>query len=201
NVTIDTGSGLLTLAPVLEGFGNAEIEVTARVDGGRAASTRFSLIVAMPTHAVFACGTGVETETGDTIPDSYTLFEAGQTRPLAVSPNGRYLFVANTPANCLEIYNIEQDTPRLISSVAVGLEPVAVAARTDTEVWVVNALSDSVSIVDIRHRPHVRQTLLVGDEPRDIVFAGPDRKAFITAAYRGQNHPSFSMNDIFTPGL
>ena len=34
-------------------------------------------------------------------------------------------------------------------SVPVGLEPVAVAARTDAEVWVVNHLSDSVSIVDV----------------------------------------------------
>ena len=34
-------------------------------------------------------------------------------------------------------------------SVPVGLEPIAVAARSNTEVWVVNHLSDSVSIVDV----------------------------------------------------
>src|SRR5437867_9966207 len=34
------------------------------------------------------------------------------------------------------------------------------------------------------------RTLLVGDEPRDIVFAGPGRRrAFITTAHRGQNIP------------
>src|SRR4030095_14091437 len=72
-------------------------------------------------------------------------------------------------------------------SVAVGLEPVAVAARTDTEVWVVNHLSDSVSIVDLSGPPRVIRTLLVGDEPRDIVFAGPGgTRAFITTAHRGQ---------------
>ena len=75
----------------------------------------------------------------------------------------------------------------------VGLEPVAVAARTDDEVWVVNRLSDSVSIVDIDHggmRGRVVRTLLVGDEPRDSVFAGPGKnRAFITTAHRGQNHP------------
>ena len=38
------------------------------------------------------------------------------------------------------------------ASVPVGLEPVAVAARTDGEVWVVNHLSDSVSIVDVASR-------------------------------------------------
>lgn len=201
NVSIDSGSGLISISSLSEEFGNADIEVSANVPGGHSTSTSFDLVVAMPTNPVFACGTSVESETGDTLPGSYTLFEFGQTRPLAVSPNGRYLFVTNTPANCLEIYNIEQDDPVLISSVAVGLEPIAVAAKSDTEVWVVNALSDSVSIVDIRDRPHVKQTLLVGDEPRDIVFAGPDQKAFITAAFRGQNHPTFTIDDMFTPGL
>ena len=43
-----------------------------------------------------------------------------------------------------------------------------------TEVWVVNHLSDSVSIVDVAAaRRASTRTLLVGDEPRDIVFAGP----------------------------
>lgn len=200
NVSIDDTSGELTIAPLSDQFGNADVEVIASVAGGHASSSRFALVVSMPQSPVFACGTGVETETGDTLPGSYSLFEFGQTRPLAMSPNGRYLFVANTPANCLEIYNVETDTPQLISSVAVGLEPVAVAARSDTEIWVVNGLSDSVSIVDIRDRPHVRQTLLVGDEPRDIVFDGSGR-AYITAAYRGQNHPGFSVQDLLTEGL
>lgn len=200
DVTIDPATGELTLAPLGDQFGNADIEVIATVPGGESSSTRFRLVVTMPDNPVFACGTGVETETGDTLPGSYTLFEFGQSRPLALSPNGRYLFVANTPANCLEIYNVESDSPELISSVAVGLEPVAVAARTDTEVWVVNGLSDSVSIVDIRDRPHVARTLLVGDEPRDIVFDGSGR-AYITAAYRGQNHPTFDIDDMLTEGL
>lgn len=200
DVSVDGSSGLITINPITDGFGNAEIEVVATVPGGQFSSTRFGLVVTMPNNPVFACGTGVETQTGDTLPGSYTLFEFGQARPLAMSPNGRYLFVTNTPANCLEIYNVETDTPQLISSVAVGLEPIAVAARTDTEVWVVNGLSDSVSIVDIRDQPHVTRTLLVGDEPRDIVFDGQGR-AYITAAYRGQNHPTFDIGDLFTEGL
>ena len=200
DVTIDPGTGELTIAALTDEFGNAEIEVFANVPGGHSSSTRFGLVVTMPDNPVFACGTGVETETGDTLPGSFTLFEFGQSRPVAISPNGRYLFLANTPANCLEIYNIETDDPQLISSVAVGMEPIAVAARSDTEVWVVNGLSDSVSVVDIRDRPHVTRTLFVGDEPRDIVFDAQGR-AYITAAYRGQNHPTFDIDDLFTEGL
>ncbi len=71
----------------------------------------------------------------------------------------------------------------------VGLEPVAVAVRGN-QVWVVNHLSDSISIVDVSGPPRVVRTLQVGDEPRDIVFAGPDNKwAFIATAHRGQNSP------------
>jgi YVTN family beta-propeller protein len=59
----------------------------------------------------------------------------------------------------------------------VGLEPVAVAARTNSEVWVSNLLSDSVSTISLSGTPHVTRTLLVGDEPRDIVFAGTPQRA------------------------
>lgn len=124
---------------------------------------------------------------------SYTLFESGQVRPIALSPNKRTLFVANTPDNKLEIYDVSDSDRALIhrTSVSVGLEPVAVAARSDKEVWVVNHLSDSISIVRLDGgRARVVRTLLVGDEPRDIVFAGSDRsRAFITTAHRGQNNP------------
>src|SRR5262249_17139323 len=78
-----------------------------------------------------------------------------------------------------------------VASAPVGLEPVAVAARTNGEVWVVNHLSDSVSVVDVSSDPpRVVRTLLVGDEPRDVVFAGPGRaRAFVACAHRGQNDP------------
>ncbi|HYL35785.1 MAG TPA: hypothetical protein VEV17_07730 [Bryobacteraceae bacterium] len=130
---------------------------------------------------------------------SYTLFESGQVRPLALSPDGSLLFAVNTPANHLEIFSIQWSADQSVApglspvaSVPVGLEPVAVAVRSATEVWVVNHLSDSVSIVDVSDLSAARvvRTLLVGDEPRDIVFAGPNfDHAYITTAHRGQNAP------------
>jgi DNA-binding beta-propeller fold protein YncE len=121
---------------------------------------------------------------------SFVTFESGQVRPLALSPDGTRLFAVNTPDNRLEIFDLTGGSPVHVGAVPVGLEPVAVAARTNGEVWVVNHLSDSVSIVDVSGVPRVVRTLLVGDEPRDIVFAGPGgNRAFITAAHRGQNRP------------
>ena len=124
---------------------------------------------------------------------AFTTFESGHVRPLAMSPDGSRLFAVNTPDDYLEIFEVSSVDGALIheASVPVGLEPVAVAARSNTEVWVVNHLSDSVSIVDVGATPpRVTRTLLVGDEPRDIVFAGTGgNRAFITAAHRGQNRP------------
>jgi DNA-binding beta-propeller fold protein YncE len=118
---------------------------------------------------------------------AFVAFESGPVRPVALSPDGQRLFVANTPNGTLEVIELRGPWPAVVASVPVGLEPVAVAARTPTEVWVVNHLSDSVTIVTLDGVPRVTRTLLVGDEPRDIVFAGNPPRAFITTAHRGQH--------------
>ncbi len=123
----------------------------------------------------------------------FVTFESGQVRPLALSPGKDRLYVTNTPDNRLEIYRVTDTGLSHAGSVSVGLEPVAVAVRGESEVWVVNHLSDSVSVVDVSNpeRARVTRTLLVGDEPRDIVFAGAQgNRAFITCAHRGQNNPN-----------
>jgi DNA-binding beta-propeller fold protein YncE len=143
--------------------------------------------------------------TTPTVPQAsnpYTLFESLQVRPVAVSPDGLFLFATNTPDNRLEIFAVLGNRLIHTGSVEVGLEPVAVAARSPGEVWVVNHLSDSVSIVDVTNpaNPRIKNTLLVGDEPRDIVFAGADhQRAFVTTAHRGQNSPDDP--DLFAPGV
>ena len=136
--------------------------------------------------------------------DNFVTFETGQVRPLALSPDGSTLYVANTPNSTLEIYSVNNSGLQHASSVAVGMEPTAIAAL-DNQVWVVNHLSDSISIVDVSVTPpQVIRTLLVGDEPRDIVFAGNNNQfAFITTAHRGQNGPDDNPVDaeLKTPGV
>lgn len=134
--------------------------------------------------------------------DEFVNFESGQVRPLALSPDGNRLFATNTPANTLEIYAVSGNQLTFEATVPVGLEPVAVAAPDNGEVWVVNHLSDSVSVIDLSDEmPQVVRTLQVGDEPRDIVFAGPGgNRAFITSARRGQN-TGYPLEEYRTPGL
>ena len=136
------------------------------------------------------------------VADDYALFEAGQVRPLALDAKAEHLYAVNTPDDRLEIFKLKGRTPELVGSVAVGMRPVSVALRGTSEAWVVNHLSDSVSVVDISdpRQPRVVRTLLVGDEPRDIVFAGTGRnRAFITTAHRGQNVPFDPQ--LTTPGV
>jgi hypothetical protein len=129
----------------------------------------------------------------------FVAFESGHVRPLALSPNGLRLFAVNTPDNTLEVFDVGPAGLSFSASVPVGLEPVAVAARSNTEVWVVNHLSDSVSVVSLSGAvPFVSRTLLVGDEPRDIVFAGTGgNRAFITTAHRGQHRTHSSIAGVF----
>lgn len=133
---------------------------------------------------------------------SFVAFESGQVRPLALSPDGKQLFAVNTPGNALEIFDVGSGGLAPVGSIPVGMEPVAVAARTNSEVWVVNHLSDSVSIVDLAATPpRVKRTLLVGDEPRDIVFAGAaGNRAFIATAHRGQHRMDPSISGVAGSG-
>ncbi len=126
----------------------------------------------------------------------FVLFESGPVRPLAQS--GPRLYAVNIPDNRLEVFKTGL-TLTHEASVQVGMEPVAVAIRGGTEAWVVNHLSDSVSIVDITvSPPKVVRTLLVGDEPRDIVFA--NGLAFITTAHRGQHRTHSSISGVTGAG-
>jgi DNA-binding beta-propeller fold protein YncE len=150
---------------------------------------------------VFALG-GCHTSSTPTSPTvsihpTFT-FESGPVRPVALSPDGTHLFVANTPNGSLDVFSVGAGGLAFATSVYVGVDPVAVAARSNTEVWVVNQVSDSVSIVAVSNTPpHVSRTLLVGDEPSDIVFGGDGgTRAFITTAHRGQQRTDPSLSEV-----
>ncbi|MFT4924687.1 MAG: hypothetical protein ACI8WB_000770 [Phenylobacterium sp.] len=103
-------------------------------------------------------------------PRDYVLFESAQVRPLAKSADGQLLYAVNTPDNRLEIYQISDSGLTHLHSVPVGMEPVAVASADANEVWVVNHMSDSISVIrfdpaNLAIPPQVVKTLLVGDEP------------------------------------
>ena len=150
---------------------------------------RWILLLGISIGAALSTEVGVPPSTtaeATTVDRPFPGFESGQVRPLAISSDGTRLFAVNTPGQSLEIFDLTPKGLAWRARVPVGLEPVAVALRNDQEAWVVNQLSDSVSVVSLAQFPHVTRTLLVGDEPQDIVFAGSPARAFITTAHRGQ---------------
>ncbi len=111
-------------------------------------------------------------------------YECGATPPVRLSADGTRVFVADTVGDHVSVFDLSDPSrPFLIAEIPVGLSPVSVQARSRDEVWVVNQLSDSVSVVDVPSR-RVVATLRVVDEPSDVVFAAG--KAFVTAATRDE---------------
>jgi YVTN family beta-propeller protein len=113
--------------------------------------------------------------------EAFANFEGALTAPIRISPDGTRLFAVNTANSRLSVFDLSQPRqPSLIAEIPVGLEPVSVNPRTSDEAWVVNQLSDSISVVSVS-RGMVVQTIRAGDEPADVVFAGVNR-AFVTAS-------------------
>jgi YVTN family beta-propeller protein len=105
-------------------------------------------------------------------------FESPPVHPIELSPSGNLLFAVHTADHHLVVFDVSGAVPVRVAEVPVGLEPVTVRARNEDEVWVVNHLSDSISVVDVPTGRIVR-TLLVGDEPTDLAFAGVPERAFV----------------------
>lgn len=133
---------------------------------------------------------------------SFIAFESGPVNPIAISEDGQTIYVTNISDNRLEIMDVSTGVPVPVSSVSVGLEPVAVAVIDQNTVVVANHLSDSLSIVDVSGPGYVKDTLLVGDEPRDVLVSDPDGigplspRIFVTTAHRGQHRSHHSIADV-----
>jgi YVTN family beta-propeller protein len=125
---------------------------------------------------------------------NFVNFETPHVSPTCLTPDGTKLLVVNTADGRLEVFSIDATgLPVKSGSIPVGIDPVTVRARTSTEAWVVNHISDSVSVVDLTTMS-VRATLRALDpsispdaqnkkyldEPWDVVFAGTPQKAYVT---------------------
>src|SRR4051794_15637085 len=126
---------------------------------------------------------------------SYVNFEGKQTAPVRLSPSGNRLFAVNTPDNRLSVFDVSNPlNPILMAEIPVGIEPVSVNALSDDEAWVVNEVSDNVSIVSVS-KHIVTDTLDAKDEPADVAFA--NGRAFVTCGRNNQ----ITVFDITTHAL
>ncbi len=136
----------------------------------RAAQVAIFVLAALAAAPTFAQG-------------SFTNWETPHVSPLDVTPGGQTLLAVNTADNRLELFDLSGPQPRWTASAPVGLDPVSVAAQSDSVAWVVNHVSDSISLVDLVSL-NVFYTIKTPDEPTDVVFAAG--RAFVTCSQVNQ---------------
>ncbi|MDG2149185.1 MAG: hypothetical protein P8N09_06655 [Planctomycetota bacterium] len=130
---------------------------------------------------------------------SFINYETPHVHPLELTPNGSLLLAVNTPDNRLEVFDPTTTPIRHLRSIPVGLEPISVRAYDSTTAWVVNHLSDSVSLVDLISG-HVVNTLATDDEPADVIFAGTPTRAFVSCSQANAVNV-FDPADLTSPPL
>lgn len=112
---------------------------------------------------------------------NFVNFETAPVHPVVLGPDGQTLAVCNLPDNRVELFDVSQGIPLPRGSVPVGLDPVALRFASPTELWVVNHISSSISIVDVPSLTVVA-TLDTPAGPSDLVFAGNPRRAWISCS-------------------
>lgn len=107
-------------------------------------------------------------------PKAVVNFETPHVHPLERTPDGASLLAVNTAEGTLMVFSLATGTPVLQRTVPVGVDPVSVRARHAGEAWVVNRVSNSISIVDLASGT-VSGHIDVCRAPGDVVFAAGGR--------------------------
>ena len=109
----------------------------------------------------------------------YVNWENHPIHALDLSPDRKTLAVAHTADQRVQLFDVSSGAAIPIGNVLVGIDPVSVRFRNNSELWAVNHISDSVSVIDLPSR-QIRATLHTSDEPFDVVFAAG--KAFVSCS-------------------
>jgi len=166
---LSAGTALTTILVLQACSGGSASNGSASAPGAAATSASQAPVTATSRANVKAINIPVQPSG---VPDaSFSSFESAHVHPLDITPDGTKLLAVNTPNNDLEIFSISGNSLTLASVVKVGLEPVTVRVYSNTQAWVVNKISNTVSIVDLTHNALVA-TLQTGAEPADVVFTG-----------------------------
>src|SRR5688572_15342205 len=139
------------------------------VAGGRSTLARTGRATSMSRSILLAVVVGA-TAPAHAADLPFVNWENHPVHALDLSPDRTLLAVAHTADQRVQFFDVSSGEPVPAGHVVVGVDPVSVRWRNARELWVVNHVSDSVSVVDVPAR-RVTATLATRDEPYDVVFA------------------------------
>ncbi|MBX3420858.1 MAG: hypothetical protein KF752_04800 [Pirellulaceae bacterium] len=113
---------------------------------------------------------------------NFVNYEIAPIHALTMSPDGNVLAAVNTPDMRVELFTLDAGGPQKWVSIAVGMEPTSVRFRSNDELWVVNNVSDTISVISISEQ-RVTATLATLNDPYDVVFAGSPQRAFVSCGF------------------
>jgi YVTN family beta-propeller protein len=143
-------------------------------------SVRVAFLAAFVTLLTFV------TTTAQAPPPAFANFEAAQTNPIRLSADGTRLFAVNTANSSLSVFDVTAPgAPNLLVQIPVGLGPVSVNPLNDDVAWVVNQVSNSVSVVSVSQGIVTSTISPLQAEPMDVVFAGANQ-AYVSVSRANQ---------------
>jgi YVTN family beta-propeller protein len=102
--------------------------------------------------------------------------------PIALSPDDRFVWVANPDSNSVSVVRVENDANQLVAEIPVGTEPQNVAISPNgATVYVSNTVSGTVTVIDAASR-QIISTILVGTEPYGMALTPNGRKLYVANA-------------------
>lgn len=102
--------------------------------------------------------------------------------PIALSPDDRFVWVANPDNNSVSVVRVENDANQLVAEIPVGIEPQNVAITPNgATLYVTNTASGTISVIDTASRTVVN-TILAGTEPYGIALTPNGRKLYVSNA-------------------
>lgn len=113
----------------------------------------------------------------------YVNFENHPQNGLDLSPDRATLAVVHTADQRVQLFDTSSADLAMAGSILVGVDPVSVRFRNNEELWVVNHVSDSISVINVPTR-RVKNLIQTGDEPFDVVFA--QNRAFVSLSQVNQ---------------
>src|SRR4051812_37472046 len=79
-------------------------------------------------------------------------FETAPVHPVALSADGKTLAVCNLPDARVEFFEVSDAGLKALGSVFTGIDPVTARFSPDGTLWVVNHISDSITVIDPSRR-------------------------------------------------